>query len=91
VTLTFKTASCGLHLIDEDFSGAFSMKILKFVLLIVGGLCALSGLIWMGQGSGIFPYPSTSPMIDQSPWIYRGLALSVAGAVVIFISRRLKV
>lgn len=65
------------------------MKIIKIVLLAAGVLSALSGLIWMGQGSGLFPYPSTSPMIDQSPWIYRGLALALAGIVIIFVSRRL--
>ena len=64
------------------------MKIVKVVALIVGVLCALSGLIWMGQGSGIFPYPSTSPMIDQTPWIYRGLALFLAGLIMVVISRR---
>ncbi len=64
------------------------MKIFKVILLIVGVLCTLSGLIWMGQGSGIFPYPSTSPMIDQTPWIYRGLALFLAGLIAVVISRR---
>jgi hypothetical protein len=65
------------------------MKIVKVALLIVGGLFALSGLIWMGQGSGVFPYPATSPMIDQTPWIYRGLGLALAGVIAIVTSRRL--
>jgi len=66
------------------------MKILKVILLIVGGPFTLSGLIWMGQGSGIFPYPATSPMIDQSPWIYRGAALALVGIIAIVVSRRWK-
>ena len=36
---------------------------------LLGGLLVLIGLVWMGQGSGYFPYPAESFMIDQSPWI----------------------
>ena len=64
------------------------MKILKIAVMIVGGLFALSGLIWMGQGSGVFPYPATSPMIDQSPWIIRGAGLSLVGIAIIYAARR---
>jgi hypothetical protein len=64
------------------------MKILKYILYALGGLFALSGLIWMGQGSGVFPYPATSPMIDQSPWIVRGAGLSLVGLAIIFAARR---
>lgn len=64
-------------------------KVIKIVVLVLGSLFALSGLIWMGQGSGIFPYPATSPMIDQSPWIYRGATLTTVSLIAIFASRRL--
>jgi hypothetical protein len=64
------------------------MKILKIILYVLGGLFALSGLIWMGQGSGVFPYPATSPMIDQSPWILRGAGLALVGLAVIYTARR---
>jgi len=62
---------------------------LRPALLIVGILAVLMGLLWVGQGSGHFPYPRSSFMIDQSPWIYRGLVLALAGLAVIVISRRL--
>jgi hypothetical protein len=64
------------------------MKILKIILYVLAGLFALSGLIWMGQGSGVFPYPATSPMIDQSPWIIRGAGLSLVGIAIIVAVRR---
>jgi len=48
----------------------------------------LLGIVWMGQGSGFFPYPAESFMINQTPWIYWGLLLTVAGLLVVWISRR---
>ncbi len=65
------------------------MKILKLALTIVGIVATLLGLIWMGQGSGYFPYPANSFMISQTPWISRGAILAAAGVVMVIISRRL--
>ena len=55
---------------------------------VLGELLVLIGLIWMGQGSGYFPYPAESFMIDQSPWIYRGALVAVVGVVVVALARR---
>lgn len=62
--------------------------ILRSVLLIIGSLMVLLGLVWIGQGSGYFPYPAESFMINQTPWIYWGLLLAAAGIVVIILARR---
>ncbi len=56
--------------------------------LVVGVLTVLMGLVWAAQGSGYFPYPASSFMIDNSRWIYIGLATVVAGAALIAWSRR---
>ena len=64
------------------------MRGLKTLLFIVGIIALLMGLLWAGQGSGIVPWPATSPMINQSPWIWRGLLLAVVGLAVIWWSRR---
>jgi hypothetical protein len=61
---------------------------MRTLLMIVGVIFLLMGFVWMGQGSGYFPYPRSSFMIDQSPWITRGLILALAGAAIILISRR---
>ena len=61
---------------------------MRTLLMIVGVLFLLMGVVWMGQGSGYFPYPRSSFMIDQSPWITRGLILALAGAAIILVSRR---
>ena len=64
------------------------MHILRISMTILGALVALIGLIWIGQGSGYFPYPASSFMINQSPWMLRGALVLVAGLVVIWASRR---
>ena len=66
------------------------MKIIKLGLLVIGTLATLAGLIWMGQGSGIIRYPADSFMIDQTPWIWRGAMVVVAGVIGVWISRRVK-
>lgn len=64
------------------------MKIVRLALSVLGALMVLLGLIWIGQGSGYFPYPAESFMINQTPWIYWGLLVAAAGVVVLFISRK---
>jgi hypothetical protein len=54
-----------------------------------GLLLVIAGLIWSAQGSGYFPYPAESFMIDQRPWVLRGLATAVCGLAVMLWSRRL--
>ena len=58
-------------------------------LLSVGIIAILVGLIWIGQGTGYFPYPSSSFMINDVAWAYYGAALAVAGLVAVAVSRRL--
>jgi hypothetical protein len=65
------------------------MGILKIALLVVGFLALLIGLIWVGQGTGYFPYPASSFMINQMPWVYRGAVLAVLGLVAVVVSRRM--
>ena len=66
------------------------MQTARTVLLILGILAALAGLVFMGQGSGWFPYPRSSFMIDQRPWLYRGAVLLVAGLVAVVLSRLIR-
>ncbi len=65
------------------------MKAVRAALLIGGILVALIGLVWVGQGSGYFPYPSTSFMVNELPWVYRGAALAVVGLIAVVVSRRI--
>jgi formate hydrogenlyase subunit 3/multisubunit Na+/H+ antiporter MnhD subunit len=61
---------------------------LKIVLTIIGTVLLISGLLWIGQGTGVVKWPSSSFMIDQRPWIFRGVLLALVGIVVIWYSRR---
>ena len=65
------------------------MNALRGITIGVGILALLMGLVWIGQGTGLFPYPASSFMIDQTPWAYRGAGLALAGIVAIIVSRRL--
>jgi len=65
------------------------MTTLRITLLVAGIFAVLTGLIWVGQGTGYFPYPSSSFMLDQMPWAFGGAAMAVVGLIAIFISRRI--
>ncbi|MBY5571312.1 hypothetical protein HFO55_29475 [Rhizobium leguminosarum] len=55
---------------------------------VVGLLMILLGLIWIAQGSGYFPYPASSFMINQGIWVLWGGIMAAAGiAVTVIISR----
>ncbi|NLS03919.1 hypothetical protein HGP14_11190 [Rhizobium sp. P32RR-XVIII] len=56
---------------------------------VLGTILMLLGLIWIGQGSGLFPYPSSSFMINQSVWVLWGLIVLGIGGVTVFVSRKL--
>ncbi|ARO27430.1 hypothetical protein CO659_05980 [Rhizobium sp. S9] len=57
---------------------------------VIGLLMILLGLIWIGQGSGYFPYPASSFMIAQTIWVLWGAILAAAGIVVMVIISRLR-
>jgi hypothetical protein len=61
---------------------------MKTVLSAIGALIVVAGLIWAAQGAGWFPYPSSSFMVDNSRWIYIGLATAAVGAIVCVLARR---
>ncbi len=61
---------------------------MKRLGIVIGALAILMGLLWMAQGSAIFPYPASSFMIDQSPWILYGAILALAGMVLVWWARR---
>jgi hypothetical protein len=62
---------------------------MRIVLLFLGVVSFLMGWVWVGQGTGYFPYPSSSFMINEMPWTYRGIVLAVLGLIAVAISRRI--
>ena len=65
------------------------MKLARPAVLVIGIIAVLIGLLWIGQGTGYFPYPASSFMIDQRPWITRGAGLAIVGLLLILASRRI--
>jgi hypothetical protein len=61
---------------------------MQTLLTLVGLALVLAGLVFMGQGSGYFPYPASSFMISQTRWIYFGGGFAVVGFVLIIFARR---
>ena len=62
---------------------------MRKTLFWVGLIALLTGILWIGQGTGYFPYPHESFMIDEMPWAWRGAGLAAAGLVAIAVSRRI--
>lgn len=60
------------------------------LLFVAGILMLLMGLLFIGQGTGIFPYPSYSFMVSDIGWAYRGIAIAVLGAIAILLSRKMQ-
>ena len=58
--------------------------------LLSGGVIAIViGLIWIGQGTGYFPYPGSSFMINDRAWAYYGIALAALGLVAVVAASRM--
>jgi uncharacterized membrane protein len=61
---------------------------MRRLLLIVGVLALATGLLWIGQGTGVINWPQSSFMIRQIQWAGYGAALAAFGLVLIWQSRR---
>jgi hypothetical protein len=58
-------------------------------LLMLAGLIVLAlGLLFVGQGSGLIPWPARSFMIRQTEWVYYGGAIAAVGIVLMVLARR---
>jgi len=61
---------------------------MRALLTLVGIVLLLAGIVFIGQGSGYFPYPAESFMIKETRWVYYGGAIAVAGLLLIVFGRR---
>ena len=57
-------------------------------IFIIGLIALLVGLVCIGQGTGYFPYPSSSFMINQIEWAYYGAATAIVGVLLLFYAQR---
>ena len=61
---------------------------MKGALTLIGIILLLAGLVFVGQGSGYFPYPAESFMINATQWVYYGGGIAVVGVLLMIIARR---
>jgi len=61
---------------------------MQTLLTVIGVVLLLAGLVFMGQGSGYFPYPASSFMINATRWIYYGGGIAVVGILLVIFSQR---
>lgn len=57
----------------------------KISLNLVGGLLALSGCVWIGQGAGLLP---GKLMHGDPQWILWGALLAAAGVTLLYLANR---
>ena len=61
---------------------------MRTLLTVIGIVLVLAGLVFTGQGSGYFPYPASSFMINATRWIYYGGGIAVVGILLVIFSQR---
>jgi hypothetical protein len=61
---------------------------MRIGLLISGSALILVGAVWIGQGTGYFPYPTSSFMINDRTWAYAGAAALVLGLLLVAFGRQ---
>ena len=61
---------------------------MRLALLLAGMGLVIVGAVWVGQGTGYFPYPSSSFMIDDRKWAYVGGAVLLLGVLLTALGRR---
>ena len=61
---------------------------MKAIASAAGIVAIMMGLLWIGQGTGVVPWPRSSFMIDQRPWALRGAVLAAVGLALVLWSRR---
>jgi hypothetical protein len=57
-------------------------------LFVLGIVLILVGAVWIGQGTGYFPYPASSFMINERAWAYVGAVTLVVGLLLVAFGRQ---
>ena len=64
------------------------MVFLRTLVISIAVLALLIGLLWIGQGTGLVMWPSSSFMLADKQWAWNGLFLSLAALWSIWCARR---
>ena len=63
------------------------MQVLRWLLRIIAILAILMGLLWIGQGTGLILWPSSSFMLAQPKWAVNGSSLAGVGVIGLLLLR----
>jgi hypothetical protein len=61
---------------------------MRKILTVIAVILLIAGFVFVGQGSGYFPYPAESFMINQTRWVYYGAVIAVAGLLLGVVAHR---
>jgi hypothetical protein len=61
---------------------------MKILLTFIGAILLPAGAVFIGQGSGYFPYPASSFMVREFTWVYYGAGIATVGIILVVIARR---
>lgn len=61
---------------------------MRLILRVIAVLAILMGLLWIGQGTGVVMWPSSSFMLAQKQWAINGAVLAVVGIALLVMARR---
>jgi hypothetical protein len=67
-------------------SGIFT--VVRIILTVMGVLMLLMGLLWIGQGTGLVMWPSSSFMLKDMKWAFNGALLANFGLLQLYIIHR---
>lgn len=60
----------------------------KFLMRVFGVALILAGGLWTLQGFGLVMWPAESFMLNEREWAGYGLVTAMAGALLLWLSRR---
>ena len=60
---------------------------MRTLFLTIGAFAIVTGLLWIGQGTGYVSWPQSNFMISQIQWAYYGVALSLVGVLMMAFAR----
>ncbi len=60
---------------------------MKPLLMIAGIILLAAGLLFAGQGAGLFRWPAESFMISETRWVYYGAGIAIVGLLLIVFGR----
>ena len=61
---------------------------MRIVIQAIGIAALLMGLLWIGQGTGLVMWPSSSFMLAQGQWALYGAILAAAGIAIFMLARK---